>query len=91
MSLKDELKVKDIVYATRIMPTLGIYELCELMVRYVEDNWFTGIDKRDKRVYSFTLKDYKTRIFKKRIDALNVIKEAEKNKPKRIFTIEKEE
>jgi hypothetical protein len=42
-------------------------------------------------VYSFTLKDYKTRIFKKRIDALNVIKEAEKNKPKRNFTIEKEE
>ena len=92
MNLKEKLKVNDIVFATRIMPTLGVYDLCEITIRYVTDTWFTGVDKRDKRVYSFTLKDYEKRIFKNRQDALRVIKCAEnENKHRRIFTIDKTE
>ena len=43
-----ELKQKDIVYYARIIPTSSVYEVCELIIRTVEDTWFVGIDKRDK-------------------------------------------
>ena len=91
MSLKDIIKVKDVVYFTRIMPTLGIFEVCEITIRYVDDRWGTGVDKRDKRVHPFTINDYNKRFFINRKDALNAVKEAEKHKPKRVFTIEKDD
>ena len=44
---------KDTVYYARIIPTTGIYEVCELHIRTVEDDYFVGIDKRDKHAYLF--------------------------------------
>lgn len=41
----------DIVYYTRIFPETGTYDLCDLVVRTVMDNWFCGVDKKDKRAY----------------------------------------
>lgn len=91
MNLKDILKEKDVVFITRIMPSVGIYDVCDVTVRYVDEDWFTGVDKRDKRVYTINKKEYNERVFTNRDDALNVVRQAENNKPKRNFTIEMEE
>lgn len=41
------------VYFARILPKVGIYDLCELTIRTVMDNYFVGIDKRDKQAHIF--------------------------------------
>lgn len=74
------MKRKDIVYYARIQPTLGVYDVLELLVRTVENGWFTGMDKRDKRVYLFSDKDINKTVFADRKEALNKVKEAEKYK-----------
>ena len=81
------MKRKDIVYYARIHPTLGVYEVLELLVRVVETGWFSAMDKRDKRVYLFADKDLNKTVFVDRKEALMVVKEAEKNKRKLTFTI----
>lgn len=85
------MKRKDIVYYARIQPTLGVYDVLELMVRTVENTWFSGMDKRDKRVYLFSNKDLNKTVFTERKEALNKVKEAEKNKKKVTFETEYEE
>ena len=85
------MKKKDIVYYARIQPALGVYEIPELIVRTVENGWFTGMDKRDKRVYLFADKDINKTIFADRKEALKIVKEAEKYKRKLIFTTDKTE
>lgn len=82
---------KDIVYYARIQPTLGVYEVLELIVRVVEMGWFSAMDKRDKRVYLFADKDLNKTVFTDRKEALTLVKEAEKNKKKLIFTTEEME
>ena len=71
---------KDKLYYARIIPNTSIYEVCELIVRTVKDDWFVGVDKRDKHAYLFYLKDIGTTVFKNRDDALEKVKEAELNK-----------
>ena len=48
------LKKKDKLYYARIMPTVGVYDVCDLIVRTVEDTWFIGVDKHDKHAYLFS-------------------------------------
>lgn len=74
------MKNKDIVYYARIIPTTGIYDVCELKIRTVKDDWFVGVDKRDKRAYLFYQKDIYNVIFFNRNDALNKVRAAESNK-----------
>ena len=76
------IKLNDIVYYARIMPKLGIFDVYDLKVRTVEDTYFTGIDKRDKKSYLFSYKDVGKTVFTNREDAVTKAKEAEKNKPK---------
>lgn len=75
-----DLKRKDIIYYARIIPTSSVYEVCELIIRTVEDNWFAGIDKRDKRAYIFSDSDINKIVFKNRKDALKKVLDAEANK-----------
>lgn len=75
-----ELKKKDIVYYTRIIPTSGIYDLLELKIRTVEKDWYVGIEKRDKQAFLFYNDDINDIIFLDRNEALNKVKEAEANK-----------
>lgn len=75
-----ELKIKDIVYYTRILPAVGVYDILELKIRTVEDNWFVGMEKRDKQAFLFHDKDINKTIFTDRKKALKVVNEAEKNK-----------
>lgn len=74
------LNKKDILFYARIIPTVGIYDVCELIVRTVTDNWFTGMDKRDRHVYMFCYEDLGNKVFENGKDALKVVHEAEKNK-----------
>ena len=74
------LKKKDTLYYARILERTGIYEVCELSVRTVERNYFVGTDKRDKHAYLFMNDDLGKSVFYDRKDALNTVKEAEKNR-----------
>ena len=75
-----QLKRKDIVYYARIIPNTGIYEVCELIIRTVADDYFAGMDKRDKRTYLFGYNAIDNIVFVDRKDALNKVKIAESNK-----------
>ena len=85
------LKKKDMVYYARIQPTLGVYDVLELIVRTVGNDWFTGMDKRDKRVYLFGNNDLNKTVFNDRKEALKIVKEAEKSKKKITFETDYEE
>ena len=65
-----QLKKRDRLYYARIIPKTRIYEVCEVIVRTVEDAWFSVIDKRDKRVYLFVYNDIGDILFKNRNEAL---------------------
>ena len=75
-----QLKRKDIVYYARIIPNTGIYEVCELIIRTVADDYFAGMDKRDKRTYLFGYNAIDNTVFVDRKDALSKVKIAESNK-----------
>ena len=44
----------DIVYRTRIYPSLGMYDLDELKIRTVTSNYFVGIEKYTKKAFLFS-------------------------------------
>ena len=72
-------KIGDIVYYARIMPTLGIYDVCELKIRTVTDIYFVGTDKRDKRAYLFSYNAVGKCIFSNRKDAVEKVITAEES------------
>lgn len=75
-----ELKRKDVVYYTKIIPTSGIYDVLELIIRTVKDDWFVGIEKRDRQAFLFKDNEINKTIFVNRKEALKVVQEAEKNR-----------
>lgn len=75
-----ELKRKDKVYYARILPHCSIYDICELTIRTVEDDWFVGIDKQDKHAYLFNDIDLNNTVFLDRNTALKKVQDAEANK-----------
>lgn len=81
---KIEVKKSNIVYYARIMPTVGLYEVVELKVRTVADDFFVGIDKNTKHAYMFKINDINKIVFFDRKDAVDVVKAAEK-KGKKVF------
>ena len=50
---KEDIKRGKIVYYARILRPVGIYEVIELFIRTVDDDYFVGIDKHDKHAYLF--------------------------------------
>lgn len=70
----------DILYFSRIIPKTGIYDVCELYIRTVEETYFVGIDKKDKQDHIFGYDRINEDIFDNRKDALNKVQRAEKNK-----------
>lgn len=67
------LKKKDKVYYARIVPASNMYDVCELTIRTVEDNWFVGIDKHDRHAYLFYNSDIGNIVFIERKDALEKV------------------
>lgn len=74
------MKKGDIYYYTRIIPTVGIYDLLEVKIRSVYDTYFVGIEKRYKQAFLFNYSDIDKTLFEDRKIALKAVKEAEKNK-----------
>ena len=75
-------KIGNTIYYARIMPTLGIYDVCELKIRTITDTYFVGMDKRDKRAYLFSYNAVGKYIFSNRKDAVEKVIVAEENSPK---------
>ena len=76
----DKLKIKNHLYYARIIPKSGIYDVCELIIRTITDDYFVGIDKRDKHAFLFGYNAIDDTVFDDRNLALNKVKEAEKHK-----------
>ena len=76
----EEIKKGDKVFHARILPSVGIYDVCELHVRSVCDNWFVGIDKRDKQAHMLDTKEIGKTVFKDRSKAVAIVYDAEKDK-----------
>lgn len=77
---KDELHKLDTVYHARIYPSIGMYDLDELKVRTITDDYFVGIEKHTKRAFLFPYSAFGKNVFVKRKDALEKVREAEANK-----------
>lgn len=77
----------DIVYYSRIMPSLGIFDVYDLKVRTIADTWFSGVEKRDKKVFLFPYSAIGKYIFVNRKDAVDAATTAEENN-KRIISTE---
>ena len=82
------IKKGDVVFYAQCLESCGVFEVLELTLRTVKDNWFTGVETKEKQVHLFYLKDIDKCIFFNRHDALMTVKEAESN-CKRKFTEEK--
>ena len=78
---KQDLQKHKTVYYARIVLQTYIYEVCELIIRTIEDDYFVGTNKHDKHAYLLTYNDL-DKIFAKRADALSVVKSSEDKKPK---------
>lgn len=85
-----QLKKKDRLFYARIIPRTRIYEVCELIIRTIEDTYFVAIDKKDKHAYLFTYEDIDIILFAKRDDALSKVLDAEKKSPKIKYEIDYE-
>ena len=76
---KEDIKRGKIVYYARILRPVGIYEVIELFIRTVDDDYFVGIDKHDKHAYLFLYDSLNELIFDNRQECLDVVLEAENN------------
>lgn len=77
---KNDLYKNSIVYFSRILHTVGIYEVHELIIRTVEEDYFVGVSKNDKRAYILPYKELDKTIFANRKEALRLVKINEDNK-----------
>lgn len=66
------------IYYARILPMVDIYDVCELIIRTIEKDYFVGIDKCDKHAYLLTYDKINKSVFFNKNDALNIVKETEK-------------
>ena len=74
---KEDIKRGKIVYYARILKPVGTYEVNELLIRTVDDDYFVGIDKHDKHAYLFLYDSLNELIFDNRQECLDVVLEAE--------------
>lgn len=65
----------DIVYYARVIPTVDLYEVCEIKVRCVADTWFSGVEKTTKTSFLISNKELGKNVFTKRNDALKIVLE----------------
>lgn len=70
----------DKIYYARIIPNVGIYEVYDLKVRMVEEDWFSATEKRTHKAFIFSNKDIDKTVFKDREQALELVLEAERYK-----------
>ena len=84
----NKIKKGTVVYYAQCLEPCAVFEVLELRIRTVEDNWFVGIENKTKHAYLFYESSIGKTIFFDRKEALDVVKAAEKNCKKR-FSDEK--
>ena len=77
-----QLTTGDIIYYARIMPNLGIFDVYELKIRTIEDTYFVGTDKRDKKAFLLPYSAIGEYVFVRRKEAVDKVIVAEENAPK---------
>lgn len=80
MNNKEEIKKGTVMYYARISHNLGMYELCELKVRSVYDTYFVALENRTKIAFPFGFSLVGKTVFFSRKEALEKVREAEKDK-----------
>ena len=70
----------DKIYYARIIPNVGIYEVIDLKVRMIKEDWFSATEKRTHKAFIFSDKDINVTVFTEREQALELVLEAERNK-----------
>lgn len=80
--IREDIKKGSVVYYARMLRNTSTYEVCELSIRTVEDDYFVGTDKHDKHAYIFSYNALDELIFLSRQKCLDVVLDAEKNAPK---------
>lgn len=83
-----KLNKGDTYYYARILPNLGVYDVLDIKIRTVGEDWFVGLETRDKQAFIFNNKDIDRIVFDTRIDAVMRAKEAEEGKLPMTFTID---
>ena len=72
----------DKLFWARIVPCCGIYEVHDLTIRTVGEDYFVGVDKHDKHAYFLGFNTLNDVVFDDRKQALNKVCAAEKDKIK---------
>lgn len=75
---EQEIKKKDILYYAQILPKVGIYNVCEMIVCTLYEDYFACMDKREKKRYLFYYSDIDKILFANRLEALTLVTDAEK-------------
>lgn len=52
--MENSIKKKDVLYYTRIIPNCGIYDVFEVKVRSVYDDYFVALEKEINMLSCFT-------------------------------------
>lgn len=78
--MNKEIKKGTVMYYARISHNLGMYELCELKVRSVYDTYFVALENRTKIAFLFGYNLIGDVVFFSRKEALEKVREAEKDK-----------
>lgn len=68
------------IYYARIHSSVGLYEVYDLKIRMVEENWFSATDKRTQKAFIFSNKDIGKTVFFDRGEALQLVLKAEEGK-----------
>jgi len=87
----NNLKIGQMVYWTRVHPSLGIYDLYDLRIRCVDTDWISAVDNKTKQAYLFPNSDIGRTVFEDRKQALKYVKDAKKNSNPVHFTTDASE
>ena len=85
------LEKGDVLYWARIIPETGIFDVNELKLRTVEEDYFVGTDNRTQQAFLFSYSALDNIVFSDRNLAISQVKEAELLKKKTFDEIEYEE
>lgn len=85
----DKIEKGDSLLYARVMPELGYYEIHDVRLVTKQDDYCSVTDGKSKQMFLFIKNDIFTRLYLKRVDALNFLKEQkEKYKDVKVLTDE---
>lgn len=75
--MSEEIKSKQVLYYAQILPSVGGYNVLEMIVCTLYKTFFAAMEKRDKHRYLFNYEDVGKTIFFNRSECLEKVKYAE--------------